>query len=165
MTKPMDAINKLDEHIKGIRVAMLTTANPDGSLSSRPMACQEIDFDGSLWFFTSKATGKILSIMKDQHVNLAYVSPSDNRYVSVSGRAEIIEDSEKSAELWNPIFKAWFPQGLDDPNLVLIRVDVENAEYWDSPSSTMVKLVGFAKSILTGESYKGGENEKINIQH
>jgi general stress protein 26 len=66
-------------------------------------------------------------------------------------------------ELWNPILKAWFPKGLDDPSICLLKVDVEQAEYWDSPSSTLVQVVGFVKAMVTGQRADGGENEKINL--
>ncbi len=66
-------------------------------------------------------------------------------------------------ELWNPILKAWFPEGLDDPNICLLKVNVEQAEYWDSPSSTLVQIGGFVKALVTGQRADGGENEKINL--
>lgn len=75
-----------------------------------------------------------------------------------------MKDKARAKELWNPIYKAWFPDGLDDPNLALIRVDVDQAEYWDSPNSKVVQLAGFVKAIVTGQRAEGGENEKINLQ-
>ncbi len=159
----IDPIAKLGTMVKGIKFAMLTTVDPDGSLASRPMACQQTDFDGDMWFFTQKTSGKILSLMKDQHVNLGYASPSDNRYVSVSGRAELVEDAHKAKELWIPFYRTWFPKGLEDRNLILIRVRVETAEYWDSPSSMVVQLIGFAKAVLTGQTQEEGAHERLNL--
>lgn len=153
-----DGIRALGEMIKGIRVAMLTTADPDGILRSRPMATQDMDFDGQLWFFTSNRSGKVSSIKNDQHVNLAYVDLDDNRYISVCGRASLVSDDRKMEELWNPMLKAWFPDGLDDPELSLIRVDVDSAEYWDAPSSAWVQLVGFTRAIFTGKRYESNEH-------
>ena len=161
--KPEDRVAKLRELIKGIKIAMLTTAENDGSLRSRPMATQQTEFDGDLWFFTGKSSGKVTEIQHNQHVNVSYAEPGDNRYVSVSGRAELIDDRSKAKELWNPFVKAWFPKGLDDPDLMLLKIKVEAAEYWDAPSSMMVNLVGFAKAILTGKRPDGGENEKLNL--
>ncbi|MBN9392227.1 MAG: pyridoxamine 5'-phosphate oxidase family protein [Chloroflexi bacterium] len=161
--KPQDSVTKLRELIKDIKIAMLTTSETDGTLRSRPMGTQQTEFDGDLWFFTAKSSGKITEIQHDQHVNVSYAAPDDNRYVSVSGRAELIDDKAKAKELWNPFIKAWFPKGLDDPDLVLLRVRVEAAEYWDAPSSTMVNLVGFAKAVLTGKRPDIGENEKLSL--
>jgi general stress protein 26 len=158
-----EAVQKLGELIKDVRVAMMTTALPDGSLRSRPMATQENEFDGTLWFFTSVDSGKVHEIEDDTHVNVAYASPKDQVYVSVSGRARINRDRSKIDELWNPMLKAWFPDGKDDPQIALLQVEVENAEYWDAPSSAVVHLVGFIKAVATGERYDPGENEKVSL--
>ncbi len=163
-TKTRDeAIEKLNGLIKDIDFAMLTTVDTDGVLRSRPMSTQEAEFDGTLWFFTSDKTHKVEEIERDNRVNASYAEPKDNVYVSVSGTAAIVKDKAKMEELWNPILKAWFPKGLDDPNICLLKVDVEQAEYWDSPSSTLVQIVGFVKALVTGQRADGGENEKINL--
>jgi len=158
-------VEKIRDLIKGIRIAMLTTVEEDGGLRSRPMATQKEEFDGELWFFTSDETPKVGEIRKDRRVNLSYADPDDNRYVSLSGTARVVRDKEKARELWNPALKAWFPQGVDEPDLVLLNVQVEKAEYWDSPSSKMVQLVGFVKAIATGQRYQAGEgeNEKVDL--
>lgn len=160
-----DNIDKLSHLIKDIEVAMMTTTSEDGGLHSRPMATQKTDFDGDLWFFTNNRSGKILALKKDQNVNLSYASPEHNRYLSVSGRAEVVNNKQKAKELWSPVLKAWFPEGVDDPELTLIRVSVESAEYWDAPSNTLVNLVGFAKTITTGEQYRPGENNRVDLNH
>lgn len=141
---------------------MLTTID-GGHLRSRPMSTQKFEFDGDLWFFTSDDTHKVEEIQKDDRVNVSYATPDDNHFVSVSGRTEIVKDRAKIEELWNPILKAWFPDGLDDPHLCLLRVRVEQAEYWDSPSGTLVQLVGFVKALATGEEMDDGENKKLSF--
>jgi general stress protein 26 len=158
-----EAIGKLNNLIEDIDFAMLTTVDTDGVLRSRPMSTQEVEFDGTLWFFTSDKTHKVEEIERDNRVNASYAKPEDNVYVSVSGTASITKDRAKMEELWNPILKAWFPEGLDDPTICLLKVDVEQAEYWDSPSSTLVQIAGFVKALVTGKAADGGENEKINL--
>lgn len=162
-TNSNENINKkLHDLIKDIRFAMLTTVEEDGTLRSRPMATQEFEFDGDLWFFTAAHAPKVDEVQHNQHVNVSYAEPKDQKYVSVSGTAQLVRDRAKIEELWNPLFKAWFPQGLDDPELALLKVSVEKAEYWDSPSSKVVRLVGFAKALLTGKQIGNpGDNAKI----
>jgi general stress protein 26 len=121
------------------------------------------DFDGELWFFTHHHSPKVDEVERDHHVSLSYADPTRDRYVSVSGRAWLVRDKEKARELWNPTLRAWFPQGLDDPELALLRVKVTKAEYWDTPNSRMVQLVGFVKGVLTGEPYRPGDNAKVNL--
>jgi general stress protein 26 len=157
-----EAIKKLNELIKDVQVAMLTTIDW-GVLRSRPMQTQEAEFDGTLWFFTSTDTHKTEEIEKDRRVNVSYAAPDSNTYVSVSGTAEIVSDRAKIEELWNPILKAWFPKGLEDSTLCLLKVTVEQAEYWDSPSSTVVQVVGFVQALVTGERADGGDHGKVNL--
>ena len=162
-TSSSKSIKKLDSLIKDMRFAMLTTVCPDGSLRSRPMATLRRDFDGTLWFFTDAAEPKVHEIERDPHVNVSFADPDKNNYVSVSGRASLVRDKARMKELWNPFFKAWFPKGLDDPKLGLLRVAVEQAEYWDSPNSKLVQLGGLLKAVVTGKPAKGGKNEKISM--
>lgn len=155
-------IKKLRDLIKDIKFAMLTTIEDDGSLRSRPMATQDCDFDGDLWFFTNAKAPKVEEVQHDQHVNVSYAEPDQQKYVSVSGTAQLVRDRSKIEELWNPLFKAWFPQGLEDPDLALLKVNVDKAEYWDSPSSKVVRLAGFLKAVATGKPISNpGDNEKI----
>ena len=163
VTTPDEKVKKLVEMIQGIRIAMLTTAMADGTLRSRPMATQQSEFDGDLWFFTGAGSPKAHEIEEDAHVNVSYADADSQRYVSVSGRARVVRDRQKAEELWNPAYKAWFPGGLDDPNLALLKVEVDGAEYWDSPSGAVVHLIGVAKALATGERYQPGENEKLDL--
>jgi len=156
-------IKKLGELIQDIDFAMLTTVDDDGTLRSRPMSTQEIEFDGDLWFFTSGDAAKVHEIKQHQQVNLSYADSKHYRYVSVSGWAELVHDRQKIEALWQPAYKIWFPEGLDDPNLALLKVHVEKAEYWDSPNGVVVQLVGFVKALVTGQPYEGSENAKINL--
>lgn len=157
-----EAVEKLRDLIKDVGTAMLTTID-GGVLRSRPMATQETEFDGDLWFFTSDKIYKIDEIEKDNRVNVSYASPDVNTYISVSGRAKISKDRAKMEELWSPILKAWFPEGLDDPSIALLKINVEQAEYWDSNSSTFVQIAGFLKAVATGKRADGGENVKIDF--
>jgi general stress protein 26 len=155
-------IEKLNLLIKDIDIAMLATIDK-GVLRSRPMATQETDFDGELWFFTSRQTHTAEEIDKDNRVNVSYSEPADKRYVSMSGTAELVEDRTKIEELWSPTFLAWFPKGLDDQNLILLKVTVEQAEYWDATSSALVEALGLLKSLVTGERATSGDYVFMNL--
>lgn len=159
-----EQIKKLAEMVKDIEFAMLTTVEPDGSLRSRPMATQKIEFDGDLWFFTRASSPKVDDVEHEQNVNASFARPEGQQYVSVSGKARLVRDRAKIEELWNPAYKAWFPEGLDDPDLALLKVSAEKAEYWDGNSSVVAHLVGFVKAVATGTAYHGGENEKIDLK-
>jgi general stress protein 26 len=150
-------IKKLRKLIKDIRVAMLTTVAQDGALRSRPMASADVEFDGDLWFFTRASSPKTEELMDDQRVNVSFADGEENRYVSVSGRATLVRDRDKVRELWSPFHKAWFPEGKKDPDLALIKVTVDRAEYWDAPASKMVHLAWLTRAALTGEATTAAE--------
>jgi len=158
-----ESVNKLANLIKGIKMAMFISLSKDGFIHSRPMATQELEFDGDLWFFTSIDSEKIIEIKYNSHVNVSYADIGTNKYISVSGDAEVVEDKNKIKQLWNPTLKIWFPNGSEDPKLTLIKVNVTNAEYWDTPQNAVVKLVGFVKAITTGKSIDLGENKKVSL--
>lgn len=135
-----DNIARLNKLIKGIEVAMLTTCETDGTLHSRPMATQKTDFDGDLWFFTRAGSHKVEEIEREHHVNVSYVEPSNQRYISVSGLARLARDRSRIDELWDPAYSTWFPEGKDDADLALLRVTVQHAEYWEGPSSKVINF-------------------------
>lgn len=160
-----ESIQKLWSMMKDIKVAMLTTAMKDGTMRSRPMMTQNIEFDGTLWFFTGKDTPKMQEIRKKSEVNVSYANPDDNVFISFSGPAEYSSDRAVMEKLWSPAFETWFPQGLGDPNLALVKVRVEEAEYWDVPQGRMVGMFGFIKALATGESLSDiGENQKLKVR-
>jgi len=140
--------SQLLEKIRDIKFAMLTTENEEGRLHCRPMATLEAAESGALWFFSGRSTHKAHEIGRNSRVNLAYIASDKHTFLSVSGEAQVVEDSAKARALWNPFMKAWFPKGLEDPDLALLRVDVEEAEYWDVASKKMTTLIRFAKSLI-----------------
>ena len=151
---------KVAELIKDHRLAMLTTRDPFGTLMSRPMALQEVEFDGDLWFFAERGSRKVLHVGASPQVNVT-VSGSGS-WVSLTGEASVVEDVAKKRELWNAGAEAWLPQGPDDDSVVLIRVEGRSAEYWDTPGRVATAL-SFAKAKLTGQRYSGGENEQVDL--
>ena len=150
--------------VKDIRFAMLTTRDADGSLTSRPMTTVQKQFDGTLWFFTSRSSPPAVSVGASPDVGLQYVDTHSDVYVSLSGEATIERDRVRMEGLWSPQVKAWFPKGIDDPDLVLLRVDVYKAEYWDVKESKVVQLFKMAKAALTGERVKDlGEHRTVTM--
>ena len=168
-TMPTDSeraehIEALADLVEDIRTCMFTTIDTDGAPWSRPMATQKNRFDGTLWFFTRKDSEKIDHIERDKRVGAAFARPGDQEYVTMAGTASLVEDRATMEKLWSPLNEVWFPEGLDDPNLCLLRMDVDRAEYWDSPSSFGVYALAFAKSKLTGEPPKDlGDNVQVDF--
>ncbi len=130
----VDAFAKLAGFIATNQVAVFTTMTSDGTLHSRPLLTREVDLAGhALWFFVASNFAKAEEMLDGREVGLSYVAPDKAGYYSVSGRAQVVHDKAKAAELWTPGVATRFPTSADDPRLVLVRVSVEAVEYWDSP--------------------------------
>jgi general stress protein 26 len=143
---------------------MLTTVDASGRLNSRPMSSsKKVEFDGDVWFFTYGDTPKVHEIETKPYVNVAFTDPKSQTYVSLSGRAELVRDKAKIAELWEPELKAWFPKGLDEPDIALLKINADQAEYWDSPSSPIAHAVSLVKALAMGQPAHPGENEKVSL--
>ena len=154
-------MRRLGELIGAAGIAMLTTEEPDGTLRSRPLATLQLDSEGKLWFFTAMSSPKVAEIDRHRKVNLSYANVERQSYVSVSGRSRLLRDPQKMRELWTPWVKPWFPDGLDDPDLGLLEVTVEEAEYWDAPASRMQRLFGLGQALTTGDTSGLGEHAKL----
>jgi len=133
-------MGKLHDLIKNIRFAMLTTQGTEGMLHSCPMTVQEVVDGSDLWFFIRRSSAGALDIGRNPRVNVSLAEPQDQKYVSVSGSAQLTENPPKAKELWSPLYKTWFPKGLEDPELALLHVSIDRADYWDVPKGTMIQL-------------------------
>jgi general stress protein 26 len=157
-----DATTKVAELIRSAGpIAMLTTRAPDGTLTSRPMALQEVEFDGDLWFFADAASHVVAHVAADPQVNVTFGAAST--WVSLTGGATVVRDPQKKRELWSKVVEAWFPDGPDADHIVLVKVDGWSAEYWDTPGGRVASLVSFVKAKATGKPYSGGENEAVDL--
>ena len=161
----MQAHTKLWDMIHDIRFAMVTSRGGDGRLQSRPLTTQNRSLDAdelSLWFFVSRGSEVAADIGRDPTVNVSYADADEDRYVSIAGSAELVNDQAQAEALWSVASQAWFPGGPADPSLQLVRVRVEQAEYWDVKSSKMVQLLKMAKAAVTGTPPKMSEHRELH---
>lgn len=141
---------KLVELISDMPIAMLTTFGPEGPRSV-PMARQEVEPSAEMWFITARDTQHTRAVRHDPRVSLTF--SSRDAWVAVYGRAEIVDDRDRLAELWDTFAEAWLPGGPDNPNAALLRVDIEQGEYWDTPGGKVASLLSFVKTKVTGDTY------------
>jgi general stress protein 26 len=161
MTDAPDDVTKLTELIEGIRFAMLTTVDDLGKLVARPMTLQRTEPNGDLWFLASRDSTAVSQLGVNPSAGVTLTS--GDTWISLSGTGEMVDDSAKVKEFWNPWVEAWFPEGPDDPNVVLIKLTSDSAEYWDTPGGRVATIISLIKSKVTGESYDGGENAKVEL--
>jgi len=141
---------KLLELMDDMPIAMLTTFGPEGPRSV-PMARQEVEPTAELWFITARDTAHVRALGEQPRVALTF--SSRDAWVALTGNARVVDDTVKLKELWNTFAEAWLPGGPDDPNATLIRVDVSDGEYWDTPGGKVASLISFAKTKLIGDTY------------
>ena len=159
-----DKIQTLRKILNDTKTAFMVTRSIDGGMDGRPMATVQLDetFD-TIWFPTDRNSGKVRELAADSEVCLGYTNATGSEWASVYGRGRLVEDRAKIRELWSPIWKTWF-DSPDDPNLALIAVIPESAEYWDSGSSVL-QMLKFAVTAVTGKSFSEGENAHVNLSH
>ncbi|MDX1541227.1 MAG: pyridoxamine 5'-phosphate oxidase family protein [Geminicoccaceae bacterium] len=160
---PGEARKKVIDLIEDVGFAMLATHAPGGAMHARPMVAKRGSSEGELWFFTYADSRKVREIRSEPRILLTYAEPKGQDYVSLNGTAEVVQDAGKVKELWREPLRTWFPKGPEDPEIALLKVEIVDAEYWDSPSSAMVYAYGYAKARLTGEPPKPGDVGKVGF--
>lgn len=158
-----DAREKIGGLVKGIRICMMTTLAEDGSIDARPMALQDTPFDGTMWFLTRSTSEKVDEVRKNQHTTLTFAAPSDGKYVTLKGKAYASQDRGKIHELWNGLYKAWFPKGENDPEIAVLRVEIESGDYWAADSSKVVRYTKIALAAATGGSVEVSESGHLTV--
>lgn len=154
-TQSSAALTHLAKLIEDIPIAMLTTIEVDGTLVSRPMSTLEMDADGALWFFTDTQSSKVNRLGT---LNLTFTDQDSAAYVSLSGRGELDTDRIRIRNLWNMAAKPWFPEGPESKNLALLKFIPDSADYWDGPSSKMVRAFGLVASLIAGKPVGMGDH-------
>ena len=139
-----NAVEKIREIAKDANICMFVTDLSRLPLAGRPMATQEVDEEGNIWFMSDRSSDKNKEIDNDSKVQLFYSHTGNYEYLSIFGRAEIVNDRSKIEELWTPMAKTWFKEGKEDANISLIKVIPEDAYYWDTKNNKMVSLIKFA---------------------
>ena len=153
--------------IKQTRFCMLSHRHADGSLHAHPLTTQNktLGEDGRLYFFVSRKTEMGQRLREDGNVNLAYANPHEDTWVSVTGTAQVLDDPEKKRELFNTIAKAWFPGGAEDPDLELVEVQIDEAEYWNVKENKLLQLLKMGKAAATGtRPKKMGEHDEVQFR-
>lgn len=142
-------------------IALVTTVAEDGALVSRPLAVQQREFDGDLWFFTEDPSAKTDQVRANDQVNVAI--EAGHGWLSISGTGTVVKDQAKIDELWSTGAEAWFEQGREDPKVALLRVEAKTAEYWTSKAPMVVTLAKYAKAAVTGGRPDVGESKVVEL--
>lgn len=140
--------------IRKTRIAMLTHSDEHGQLVAKPMATQDVDFDGTVYFIAERTSDQVQDLRQRPSVNVAYAG--DGAWVSLTGTALVVHDEEKLRQLWDTFTGAWLEGGPENPDNVLIEVTGRSAEYWDAPGGGRItQVANLVKSKVTGDTVQG----------
>ena len=159
-----EALNKVRDLLRHFRSTMMVTT-VNGKPHARPMTLygSADQFDGDIWFFTDRECRKVEEIEAEPSVSLIFQSNSDNTFMHLSGQASVIDDLAKKKELYTPVLKTWFPEGLSDPRMTMIRFRAERGDFWDSPGGMVQAVAAFTKSVVTGTWSQSGEMGEVRL--
>ncbi|MEO6546518.1 MAG: pyridoxamine 5'-phosphate oxidase family protein [Ferruginibacter sp.] len=158
-----EGIDKLRELVKSQAMCMFATNLTSFPISARPMSTQEVDDEGNLWFFSQASSEKNAELETDNRVQLFFANTSSSEYLSVAGEATILKDKEKAREMWTRWVKTWFTEGVDDPELTIIKVVPEDVYYWDTKNNRMISLLKIMTGAVIGKTMDDGVEGKISV--
>ncbi|WP_281237795.1 MULTISPECIES: pyridoxamine 5'-phosphate oxidase family protein [Flavobacterium] len=158
-----EAIKKIKSLAGDIKIAIFCTQLAQIPIQSRPMAVQDIDDEGNLWFISSTDSDKNHEIQQDNQVQLFFSNISSSQYLSVYGHATIFRDQQKIDELWSPIAKAWFEEGKKDPKVSVIKVTPADSYYWDTKNSKIITLLKIASAAVFGTDSDVGVKGNLKV--
>ncbi|HUK34041.1 MAG TPA: pyridoxamine 5'-phosphate oxidase family protein [Vicinamibacterales bacterium] len=162
-----EAIAKIRKLLSSFRAAFFVTGlSRRTHPHSRPLALlgDLSAFGGTLWFFADSRSPKMHELSADATVSLLFQSDADSCYMQLDGSAASVHDRAKMRELYTPALKTWFPEGLDDPNLTLIRFDAVSGAYWESPGGILQAMTAFATSAVNGTPGKSGRSGTLSLR-
>lgn len=157
-------LRTIAEIIENIQVCMLTTVDRSGNLCSRPMAAEQLDEDGNLWFFTLSTSHLLDDVRHTPTVSVTFASPAQNSYIAATAVAYEAFDRSKMEELWDPSLRVWFREGLDTQDITLLKLDLQEVEFWDGPGMQVSKIVNFMKSVVGDDKPLTGRHEKVDLR-
>ena len=159
-TQHDDQLSTVRSIMKDVRTCMFVTSAEGGHLHAAPMTTQEAEFDGDAWFIAKADSETVRNLTARPHVNVSYSGSTS--WVSVAGTAALVDDAAKKKELWNTFTEAWFPDGQDDPSVVVVKVSGDSAQYWDSPGRLAMTL-SMVKARVSGTAPQAGDSDTVDL--
>lgn len=159
-----EAGKKIKELVEKTNTCYFCTKITSGEpLKTRPMSVQKVDEAGNLWFLSADDSHKNADILADQQVHLLFQGSNYSDFLSIYGVATISKDKELIKELWEPILKTWFTEGIDDPRITVLKVKTQDGYYWDNKHGNAVAFVKMAAGAILGKTLDDSIEGKLKI--
>ena len=154
--KGQEATKKIKDLVDSAKTCFFCTSKTGEAFATRPMAVQKVDDDGNLWFLSATDSHKNEELQTDSKVQLLFQGSSYDDFLNIEGKATVSKDKAKIKELWEPILKTWFTEGIDDPRISVIKVEPTGGYYWDTKHGKMIEMLKMAAALVTGTSMDDG---------
>lgn len=159
-----DAIDKIKELAKKAESCFFCTKIQSGQpFETRPMSPQKIDDDGIFYFLSAVDSYKNAEIQENAHVQLLFQGGPHSDFLTLYGTASISADQEQIKELWDPILKVWFTEGVDDPRITVIRFEPSEGYYWDTKHGTAVAFIKQLAGAAIGKTIDDSIEGKLRV--
>ncbi len=158
-----EAIEKLQKMAEDVKICMFCTYDSTHRLQTAPMSVNKVDDDANFWFISDKNSKRNEDLAANDITDLIFGDPSNENYISVHGRSEVLFDKDIIKDLWNPIVKTWFQGGVDDPNVSVIKFTPDEAYYWDTKHGKMVSFLKIITGAVTGKTMDDGIEGKMTF--
>lgn len=132
-------LQEIKDFTEKTKTCLFVTQTKESHLRARPMMTANTDETGAVWFYTNEFNSKVKDIWKNNEVLVTYTSLSSDSYLTIKGIASLSYNKNDIMDYWDKKLTAWFPAGLDDPNIILIKVDLLEAEYWNGVQKKIFK--------------------------
>jgi len=153
-----DAQDKLRELLANFPITTMVTVEGNGAITARPIGVvgDHAAFDGQLWFITDRRSRKVEAINAGATTFLIFENHDQGAYLHLNGQAHVVEDRARLEQLYTPVQRTWFPDGLEDPHMILLRFDADQGEFWDKHNGMIRLAAAFAKALVTGSPGSSG---------
>ena len=159
-----EGIVKLKKMVDEVKFCFFSTdLKNENETSSTVMTAQTVDDHGDIWFFSGIDSDRNRDVKANKKVQLYFSSPEKNTYLTVIGDASIIIDKNKFKELWNPLLKIWFKDGIEDKNMSLLKVATNTANYWDIEGGKMINFFKMITAAITGTQVNESSHGTIKL--
>ena len=159
-----EAITKIKEMVDQAKTCFFCSNIKTGlPLSTRPMSVQKIDDEGNFWFLSANDSHKNDELVHDPFVHLMFQGSAHSDFLNIYGIGTVSEDKEKIKELWEPILKTWFTEGVDDPRISVIKVEPVNGYYWDNKHGNAVAFVKMVAGAALGKTLDDSIEGKLEV--
>ena len=159
-----EAVRKIQEMVKKAENCFFCTAvSIGGSSGGRPMNVRQVDEEGNLWFLSANDSHKNKELALNSSVQLYFQGSTHSDFLQLNGDATISTDKAKIKELWEPIIKTWFTEGMDDPRITVIKVEPTDGYYWDTKHGNAVAGVKMMIGAVLGKTLDDSIEGKLDV--